>query len=432
MDHLLICVGTALLIQRNVQKQPNNTPSRPTVDLKTVQHLLSSKYGISGNSHIKDLPSYDDLNFHIVLHSGEEFVLKFNLSTAHGEDLRLENIAMQHLSQDANDPTLTNFIPKVMPLATAKDANMFVHQADSGRTYYVRLLTYMKGSLLAHVPFPLRTHALLHSVGSMLGRCDRSFANHPTGRAFPTKYTKIASERDHFWDLRNAMRLEELSTHVAHPNDRALLQQAFQLFHTNAHHLLQNDANTDTIRRQVTHNDGNDHNIIVQQHAGENGATSFSLVGLIDFGDLVHTSLVCNLAISLAYCCCNPDIPFEQSRRRHQHSTGTGTAAVKEEHNNGENNALLDYALNTAVAVVEGYQQEMPLTLEELNVLWWCMVGRICHSLASSAHRQTLEPDNAYLTVSEQPFWKLLYALSYPSFETNAVKATTLFKSVLR
>ena len=155
-------------------------------------------------------------------------------------------------------------------------------------------------------------------------------------------------------------------------------------------------------------------------------------MGLIDFGDLVHTSLVCNLAISLAYCCCNTDIPFEQSKRRNQNSTGrTGTAAVKEE-NNGENNTLLDYALKTALAVVEGYQQEMPLTLEELNVLWWCMIGRICHSLASSAHRQTLEPDNAYLTVSEQPFWKLLYALSYPSFETNAVKATAMFKSVVR
>jgi len=395
---LMLLAGCGALVARQISRSHGRSP---TVASGTVRELLYDHYAIT-KCVIKELPSYDDLNFHIILPSGQQYVLKFNLSDVQGQDLELENAAMNHLATDRNDPSLAKCIPTVV--LTAGLVKMFTYQSSS-RIYFVRMLTFMQGSVLARVPYEARTGEFLSSVGRLLGRCDCAFSQ----STFPTKFVQIAATRNHFWDLRNALRLQKWTSDVRDDGNRALLKRAFALFNSKAGYMLHDGS---SLRSQVTHNDGNDHNVIVSEHcpttaAGE--SSTWSVVGLIDFGDIVHTNLICNLAVSLAYYCCNPSLGTDQDR-----------------------DALNEYARNTAVSVVRGYHDQMPLESLEIDVLWWCMIGRICHSLASSAHRQQMEPENKYLVVSEAPFWQLLRALSYPSFDINYQNARKEFQDILK
>jgi Ser/Thr protein kinase RdoA (MazF antagonist) len=48
----------------------------------------------------------------------------------------------------------------------------------------------------------------------------------------------------------------------------------------------------DTLRKSIIHNDGNDHNIIVDDN---------TVMGIIDFGDAVKTCTINEIAIACAY-----------------------------------------------------------------------------------------------------------------------------------
>jgi Ser/Thr protein kinase RdoA (MazF antagonist) len=268
--------------------------------------------------------------------------------------------------------------------------------------------------MLAHVSAKERTSSFLSSVGKILGRCDCSLSKFSSGHLI-----KVASERNHFWDLRNALRLKEWTGEVTNSDNRVLLTRAFGLFELHAGHLLIEDS---PLRSQVTHQDGNDYNIVVRRREeGEDETTQattteWSMVGLIDFGDIVHTNLICNLAVALAYLCCHPST----------------TPSSSNLHDDDDKVSSSQYAIFVSSSVVQGYVEAMPLDSDELDVLWWCMIGRICHSLASSSHRQLLEPENKYLVVSEAPFWTLLHSLSHPSFEANEAAARESFRQIVK
>ena len=57
----------------------------------------------------------------------------------------------------------------------------------------------------------------------------------------------------------------------------------------------------------VIHNDANDYNVLI-----EDGRMS----GLLDFGDLVHSATVCDLAIALAYTMLHERIRWAPPPRR--------------------------------------------------------------------------------------------------------------------
>ena len=82
--------------------------------------------------------------------------------------------------------------------------------------------------------------------------------------------------------------------------------------------------------------------------------------------------------------------------------------------------------------MVQGYHKVMPLEEREVDALWWLMLGRVCHSLSSSAKRAEGDPDNIdYIRISEAPFWRLLDAISADSFEQQAGRARVGFRRIL-
>jgi 4-aminobutyrate aminotransferase-like enzyme/Ser/Thr protein kinase RdoA (MazF antagonist) len=118
------------------------------------------------------------------------------------------------------------------------------------------------------------------------------------------------------------------------------------------------------LRHSVIHGDANDHNIIV------NGDE----VAIIDFGDLHYTATICDLAICCAYVALNKEDPL------------------------------------TAIAhVVSGYHA---LEEPEIEALFPLILLRLAVSIVNSAHRKTLHPNDAYITISEQPAWEALRTLA--------------------
>jgi 4-aminobutyrate aminotransferase-like enzyme len=124
-----------------------------------------------------------------------------------------------------------------------------------------------------------------------------------------------------------------------------------------------------SLRKSVIHNDGNDHNLLITDRD--------QVAGLIDFGDMLHTCTVNELAVALAY-------------------------------------AMLGRADPLAIAspVIAGYHQVRPIMEPELALLYYLVCARLCISVSVSAYRKRLAPDNDYLTVTEEPGWTLLAQLA--------------------
>jgi 4-aminobutyrate aminotransferase-like enzyme len=111
---------------------------------------------------------------------------------------------------------------------------------------------------------------------------------------------------------------------------------------------------------------------------------------VIDFGDMHETITVAEPAIAAAYALLRQEKP-----------------------------------LDAASAVLAGYHRVFPLSEEELAVLFPLVAARLAVSVVNSAHRQSLVPDDPYVTVTEGPAWKALERLAkiYPRFAHYSFRA---------
>src|SRR6266536_2524919 len=93
-----------------------------------------------------------------------------------------------------------------------------------------------------------------------------------------------------------------------------------------------------------------------------------SVIGLIDFGDMVHSFTVADLAVAIAYAMLNKPDP-----------------------------------LAVAAEIVKGYHAEYALIEDEIAALFGLARLRLCVSVCIGAHQRRLRPDDDYLTISQRP-----------------------------
>jgi Ser/Thr protein kinase RdoA (MazF antagonist) len=91
------------------------------------------------------------------------------------------------------------------------------------------------------------------------------------------------------------------------------------------------------------------------------------VVGVIDFGDVVYSYTVGDLAIAVAYVVLGKEDP---------------RAAV--------------------APVIEGYREEFELTQSELDALWPLVRLRLCMSVCIAAYQQENDLENEYLGISQK------------------------------
>src|SRR5262249_48971992 len=111
------------------------------------------------------------------------------------------------------------------------------------------------------------------------------------------------------------------------------------------------------LRRSVIHGDANDFNVIVDDGA-DLATRRQRIAGIIDFGDLIHSYTVGNLAVAASYVLLDKPDP-----------------------------------LRAAAHVVAGYHAAFPLTEPEIAVLFGLMTLRLCLSVCHAADQRRQRPD---------------------------------------
>ena len=320
----------------------------PLFTIDHADHIAATLYGLH-ITNAKALPGERDHNFYLQSDTGSAFVLKIAHAEEQPELLDLQNNALAHLA--SHDPSL--ILPHVCTATTGE--YIATISAPDGSQRLVRLLTYVPGKLLAETQ--PHTSALLSSLGSMLGNFDHGLQD----------FTHSAASRTLKWDIQHALWIRDYLHYIASSEQRAIVEHILTYFESHTLPLLH------TLRTSIIHNDANDYNVLVH---GATATEQGRVISIIDFGDMVLTYTICELAIACAYAMLGKPDP-----------------------------------LAAAASIVAGYHETYPLTETELNVLYSLICMRLCVSVVNSAYQQQIEPDNAYLTISEQPAWALLTQL---------------------
>lgn len=277
---------------------------------KLLEHIITAQR----------LPSERDLNFLLTDDSGQRFVLKIANSSESRVFLEAQNAVLDYLSQRVS------FCQRV------------IGEIAEFQGHFVRVVTYLPGVPLADIN--PHTPGLLHDFGQKLGQLAHALADfdHP------------AVHRDFYWDLANGNRIiDEYASLIENTDLRDLVLKC--RFEPSAE-----------LRRSVIHGDANDYNVLVDPE-------SMTISGLIDFGDMVYSYTVGDLAIAIAYVVLGEGDPRD---------------------------------------VIAGYRSEFGMLDEEREALWPLVRLRLAMSVCIAAHQMRQQPDNEYLGISQKAIEKTL------------------------
>ena len=295
-----------------------------SVDRISAQAIAEKCFGIQASA--EELPSERDRNFLLTAREGEKFVLKIANVNEEREVIEAQNAVLEHLAQRVE------FCPRVVPAVSGKR----IEVVDG---HLVRVLTYLPGKPLA--VGAVQSPELLYDLGRKLGRVSGALVgfDHPgTHRVF-------------HWDLAEGEKVvERYGAQIKKGSVRELVRRQTAKSGRGKRWV-------DSLRKSVVHGDANDYNVLVNDD---------KVVGLIDFGDIVYSYTVGDLAIAVAYVVLGKDDPYA-----------------------------------AAAPVIEGYREEFELNKEEIEAIWPLVRLRLCMSVCIAAHQQAAQPENEYLGISQ-------------------------------
>lgn len=248
-------------------------------------------------------------------------------------------------------------------LKNIRGESLTILQKD-GREFYVRILTFLEGNFW----YQAKEHSttLYQNLGRFLGSMDKALNN----------FSHSGLHRNLLWDINHAAAAKSKLKYIPDPHRRRLADYFLLQFETEVQPLLS------SLRHAYVHNDGNDYNVLIK---GD------EITGLIDFGDAVYTALINNLAIACTYAILHKEEP-----------------------------------LTLATHIVKGYHEQYPLKMEETDVLYYLIAGRLSISVTQSAYNTSKESDNEHHFLSEKPAWDLLEKW----IRINPLKAQDAFRKV--
>ncbi|MFW9793237.1 MAG: aminotransferase class III-fold pyridoxal phosphate-dependent enzyme, partial [Candidatus Thorarchaeota archaeon] len=329
-------------------------PERPKLDIEFASDIVRSLYALSGR--FRELPSERDQNFHLVTETGEEYVLKISATSETRETLDFQVSAMNHLALKSKSPIAAT----VRKTISGEDITQI--ETLEGNSHFVRLISYLPGKVMSSV----NPHSpnLLLDFGRFIGSMSKSLAdfNHP------------ATHRDFYWDLGKASStIAKFKENIPEQEKRELVDYYLDMYQTIVVPQMV------VLRKSVIHGDANDDNVVIN-NPHDDDARSF---GILDFGDMVYSNTINELAIAISY-------------------------------------AMLDKAdpIGAAQKIISGYHSVFPINEQELELLFPLVCTRLATSVSVSAYQKKLEPDNEYLVISEARAWDILFRLAevHPRF----------------
>ena len=311
----------------------------PNISKKEARTIVRDAYGLDLSATM--LTSERDQNYLLKEKAGPKYVLKISHASESIDVLEMQHAALAHIF--LNDPEMQ--LPN--PVNTLDGKLIFRHKAASNENHYIRMVEYVPGESMKDLE--KQTNGLINDLGSLLGRLDLALHGfeHPAARrSFP-------------WDVAQTQFLITNQDNIRSKGDQLIIQHFLKEYEKNIVP-ISHDLN-----RAVIHNDGNDHNVIVNNNNRAHG--------IIDFGDMVHTYIICESAVCLAYLVINNPDPIDLTSE-----------------------------------LIRAYQKVFPLTELEISMIIYFICLRLCISVTMAAYRKQLFPDNKYITVTEDQAWVFL------------------------
>lgn len=299
------------------------------------------------------LPSERDQNFLLKeKDSGKKYVLKISNQKEKKEILDLQNSAMERIASWLE----TFSCPQICLTKDGEKITKIIHQNRT--SHYIRMVTYVEGIPLgeAHPHTP----DLLQSVGGFIARMDKALND----------FSHPAAKRFFHWDLqRGPETVRTFMKYIDNAEERSLIDYFLEKFQSQALGAVSG------LKKTVIHNDGNDYNIIVSL-PGKNISNKKKVSGIIDFGDMVYSYRVGDIAVTAAYVMLGKENFWD-----------------------------------SASHLIKGYREIIKISDKELEAVSHFIYLRLCMSVAVSAFQKKQYPDNEYLTISEKKAWALLKKL---------------------
>tara|TARA_B100000614_G_scaffold81029_1_gene72565 strand:- start:164 stop:2398 length:2235 start_codon:yes stop_codon:yes gene_type:complete len=222
----------------------------------------------------------------------------------------------------------------------------YVIYHDDKNKYVVRLLSYLNGKFLGEIN---QTKKILESLGDFAADMNKAILGYEDF---------FISSRVWQWDIQHLHLNKNFINDIESSRDRKLVKYFFQQFDDVVVPVLP------SLRKSIIHNDLNEWNILCDDKG---------VSGVIDFGDIAHTQLVNEVAIAMTYGAYDKDDPIANS----------------------------SYILSS-------YHKKVPLTLNEISILYYLITAKLCMSVCNSAHSRKINPYNKYALISEKNAWKTL------------------------
>jgi Ser/Thr protein kinase RdoA (MazF antagonist) len=241
-----------------------STSTRP-FPLKTAAQLVFDHYGLSGR--LTRIPTEKDDTFGIDTETGK-YLVKISPPGESPGIVNLQTAAMLHIRERVPQ------LPVQAPLPGTDGSFEFpVRDADGSRI--LRVLTFLPGKLLSQAhPSPPQVHA----IGAMLARIAAALRD----------FTHPSQDRLLIWDIQQFHRMRPLLDYVEDKAHASLARRIFDQFDDHVRPKLPGLA------RQVVHADFSPYNLLVDDEGPG------YVRGVIDFGDVVRTAVVFDIAVAMA------------------------------------------------------------------------------------------------------------------------------------
>ncbi len=305
----------------------------PALSEEAARQILRDRFGME--SSLTPLAGERDQNFRVDTADGGRFLFKISNPADDRSIMEMQDAALHHIGQV--DPGLP--VMRALP-GTAGEPWVEVPGAD-GRTYPARLFTFLPGRVTANTALTTRAVWSHGQVTARLGRALRGFF-HP------------AADYEILWDLTHLPRLRPLLTHLPDDARRAQVERVLDRFEARVAPALPG------LRAQVIHADMSLDNVLYDD--------GLRVSGIVDFGDMTHAALVCDLAVAVA------DVLHGRAD-----------------------------AIEAADAMIGGYVSVTPLEDQEAGLLADLVAARLATEVTVTAWRRGLYPDNAAYSASGEP-----------------------------
>ena len=316
-------------------KRPDPLESTPPAfDEKDARQILREGFGVESSS-LKPLAGERDQNFRVDTADGQSYLFKLSNPADDEPILAMQAAALRHIERV--DPGLP--VMRVLP-APAGESWLEVPGPGS-RIYPARLFTFLPGRVTANTVLSteaIRSHG---QITARLGRALRGFF-HP------------AADYEILWNIAQFPKIRPLLTHVSDRQRRAQVERIMDRFEARVAPVLPR------LRAQVIHGDMSLDNVLFDD--------DLLVSGIVDFGDMTHAPLICDLAVEVA------DVLHGR-----------------------------DDAIEAAGAIIGGYVSVTPLEDEEAGLLADLVAARLATEVTITAWRRGLYPDNTAYAASGEP-----------------------------